>query len=165
MQKHTTPGSLEYAASFLPDKELCAICLVAKDIDHILPVTIEKDNHLLFSVSPDLPRGLALDPKTARISGKPVLPAERTEFTVMGRNMRGQVTAMMVLAVAGIWQNSNPRDWSRAMVQMWLKDQLEMSEDDRYEHVRKTSTYEHVRKTGMNTLGRLVRMNTLGRQV
>ena len=139
MQKHTSPRSLEYAAPFLPDKELCAICLVAKDIDPILPVTIEKDNHLLFSVSPDLPRGLALDSKTARISGKPVLPAERTEFTVTGRNMRGQVIVMIVLAVAGIL-NSNPRDWSRAMVQMWLKDQLEMSKDDRYEHVRKTST-------------------------
>jgi hypothetical protein len=113
--------------------------LVAKDIDPILPVTIEKANHLLISVAPDLPRGLALDPKTARISGKPVLPAERTEFTVTGRNMRGQVIVMIVLAVAGIL-NSNPRDWSRAMVQMWLKDQLEMSEDDRYEHVRKTST-------------------------
>ena len=113
--------------------------MVPKDIDPILPVTIEKDNHLLFSVSPDLPRGLALDSKTARISGKPVLPAERTEFTVTGRNMRGQVIVMIVLAVAGILI-SNPRDWSRAMVQMWLKDQLEMSEDDRYEHVRKTST-------------------------
>ena len=105
--------------------------MVAKDIDPILPVTIEKDNHLFFSVSPDLPRGLTLDPKTARISGKPVLPAERTEFTVTGRNMRGQVIVMIVLAVAGILI-SNPRDWSRAMVQMWLKDQLEMSEDDRF---------------------------------
>ena len=51
---------------------------------------------------------------------------------MLGRNMRGQVTFMIVLAVAGIWQHSNPRDWSRAMVQIWLKDQLEMSEDDRY---------------------------------
>ena len=132
MQKHTSPRSLEYAASLLPDKELCTICLVDADMDPILPVTIEKDNHLLFSVSPDLPQGLALDPKTARISGKPKLPAERTEYTVKGRNMRGQVTFMIVLAVAGIWQHSNPRDWSRAMVQIWLKDQLEMSEDDRY---------------------------------
>ena len=131
MQKHTSPRSLEYAAPFLPDKVLCTICLVAKDIDPILPVTLEKDNHLLFSVSPELPQGLALDPKTGSVSGKPVLAAERTEYTVTARNKRGQVTAVIVLAVAGFWQNSNPRDWSRAMVQMWLKDELWMSEDDR----------------------------------
>ena len=135
MQKHTSPRSLEYAAPFLPDKELCTICLVAKDIDPILPVTLEKDNHLFFSVSPDLPRGLTLDPKTARISGKPVLPAERTEYTVTGRNMRGQVTTVIVLAVAEVWQNFHPRDWSRAMVQIWLKDELLMSEDDRYIYI------------------------------
>ena len=135
MQKHTTPGSLEYAAALLPDKELCTICLVAKDIDPILPVKSEKDNHLLFSVLPDLPQGLTLDPKTARISGKPVLPAERTEFTVTGLNMRGKVTAVIVLAVAGFWQNFHPRDWSRAMVQIWLKDELLMSEDDRHIYI------------------------------
>jgi hypothetical protein len=53
-------------------------------------------------------------------SGKPVLPAERTEFTVTGRNIRGEVTTVIVLAVAGFWQNFHPRDWSRAMVQIWL---------------------------------------------
>ena len=105
--------------------------LHSPQINAILPLRADTNNRLRFSVSPSLPQGLALDPKTARISGKPVLPAERTEFTVTGCNMRGQVIVMIVLAVAGIWQNSNPRDWSRAMVQIWLKDELEMSEDDR----------------------------------
>jgi hypothetical protein len=100
-------------------------------MDPILPLTVHTENHLLFSVSPSLPQGLTLDPKTGRISGKPVLPAERTEFTVTGRNIRGEVTAVIVLAVAGFWQNFHPRDWSRAMVQIWLKDELLMSEDDR----------------------------------
>ena len=131
VQKHTTPGSLEYGATLHPDKELTTILVVGEEINPILPVKAQVNNHLLFNVSPDLPQGLALDPNTGVISGKPVLSAARNKFTVTGRNMKGQVTTMIVLAVAGRWQNSNPKDWSREMVQRWLEDEEFMSEDDR----------------------------------
>jgi hypothetical protein len=122
---------LEYGATLHPDKELTTILVVGEEINPILPVKAQVNNYLLFNVSPNLPQGLALDPNTGVISGKPVLSAARNKFTVTGRNMKGQVTTMIVLAVAGRWQNSNPKDWSREMVQRWLEDEEFMSEDDR----------------------------------
>jgi hypothetical protein len=132
VQKHTPPCALEYGRSLHPDKDLTTIMVVGEEINPIVPVKAEVNNHLLFTISPNLPQGLALDPNTGVISGKPELPAARNKFTVTGHNMRGKVTTMIVLAVAGRWQNWEPRDWSREMVQKWLEDEEFMPEDDRY---------------------------------
>jgi len=128
VQMHTPPGPIEYGTA--PDKTVHAIFPVDTDI-HIEPTSVDSGNHLIFSVSPDLPQGLELCPKTSAIKGTVSVAMERTTFTVTAQNKRGQQSSKVVFAVADKWQAAvDPQKWTCDMCSMWLRDELELHDDD-----------------------------------
>ena len=52
-----------------------------------------------FSVVPDLPPGLALDPATGVITGSPEAAQRRTEYVVRARNAFGSTSAKVSILV------------------------------------------------------------------
>ena len=52
-----------------------------------------------YAVSPTLPTGLSLDPKTGIITGTPSVAASTATYTVTGTNVTGSTTASLVIAV------------------------------------------------------------------
>ena len=131
VQKHDIPGLLEYEPSLSPGKQLHKIFVVGESINAILPVTVDAHNPLLFSVSPPLPQGLTLDATTGAIAGTPSIAVGKTVFTVTARNVRGSKSTKIVFGIAGEWQIMHPKGWSVEMFQVWVKDELKLTEDER----------------------------------
>lgn len=52
-----------------------------------------------YSVSPALPNGLNLDPKTGVISGTPKAPSQKTSYTITGHKDTGSVSTKLEIAV------------------------------------------------------------------
>ena len=82
-------------------------------------------------MSPPLPAGLTLEPKTGAIAGTPSTPTGKCTYTITARNVRGQASTTIAFAVAGDWQIAHPKEWSVEMCQTWFKDELKLAEDDR----------------------------------
>ena len=130
VQQHTPPGPLEYDTALRPDKIVYTIFLVGHIII-IMPVKADEHNHVLFSVSPSLPRGLDLDQKTGAITGTPSATTGKVVYTITARNLRGQDTIKISFAVSGDWQTTHPKEWSVEMWQTWFKNELKLAEDQR----------------------------------
>lgn len=128
VQQHTFPGPLKFDEAFSVGKHLHKIFLVNERIDPILPVQVDKQDNLLFSVSPDFPVGMCIDSKTSVMTGTPSVAMGKTTFTVTARNMRGKQEASIVLAVAGDWQMMDPQQWSVNECLLCLKDELRLPE-------------------------------------
>lgn len=52
-----------------------------------------------WSITPDLPTGMRLDPRRGAITGAPTQPTERQEYTVTATNSTGQASAVIAFAV------------------------------------------------------------------
>ena len=128
MQQHTAPVPAEYDAALRPDKQVYTIFVVGKQIGTIMPVKVHEDKHVLFSVSPSLPRGLDLDRKTGAITGTPSATTGKVVYTITARNLRGQERVKIAFAVSGDWQITHPKEWSVEMWQTWFKDELKLEE-------------------------------------
>ena len=53
-----------------------------------------------YSISPELPAGLTLNPLTGVLSGTPSAPAAQGDYTITARNAGGETTYVLELAVA-----------------------------------------------------------------
>jgi uncharacterized protein (DUF1800 family) len=76
---------------------------------------------LAWSVSPDLPAGLVLDPDTGLLSGTPASPSAAADYEVTASNLAGSTTATVTVAVRG----------NRAY--SWAIDPRTLTDDD-YRH-------------------------------
>ena len=83
-----------------------------------------KKTKLFFDTSPLMTEGVALDPETetGAIAGTPLVAIGKTVFTITARNKRGHHAVKIALAVAGKWQDTHPKEWTKEMVQVWLKE-------------------------------------------
>jgi hypothetical protein len=83
-----------------------------------------KKTKLFFDTSPLMTEGVALDPETetGAIAGTPLVAIGKTVFTITARNKRGHHAVKIALAVAGKWQDARPKEWTKEMVQVWLKE-------------------------------------------
>lgn len=64
------------------------------------PITAESDgNFVLYSVSPDLPNGLSLDPISGRVSGTPTSSLVTTDFTITATNNLGSSNATLQITI------------------------------------------------------------------
>jgi serine/threonine protein kinase len=131
VQTHTPPGPLEYAAALNPTKTIYVIFVICQSIVPIIPTKVDSKNNLILTVSPELPAGLTMDPRTGVIYGSPIVPLKKTVFTVTASNLRGSQSTKIVLAVAGDGQICHPKEWTNEMIQVWLKNELNCNEDDR----------------------------------
>jgi hypothetical protein len=131
VQTHRPPGPLEYNAALHTDKKMYVIFKIGQSIVPIVPTKVDSKNNLILRVSPELPAGLSLDPRTGVLSGAPEVPLSKTHFTVTARNMSGSQSTKIVLSVAGDWQHADPSEWTIEMTQMWLKNELNCNEDDK----------------------------------
>ena len=122
---------MEYDEIYHCDKKMHKILLVDSRINPIFPVKVDTQNHLIFSVSPPLPEGMALDPKMCVIAGTPLVSIGKTIFTITARNKSGHSIVKIALAVAGKWEDTPPKEWTKEMVQVWLKEVLKVTEDVR----------------------------------
>ena len=133
VQEHKPPAVLRYEPALRADARLSKIFLVNHTIK-LEPINVDLANHLVFSVSPGLPPGLTLDPKTAIIEGTLPVAMEKTTFIVTARNKRGQQSSEVVFGVADDWHAAlhRPQKWTRCMVQMWMtsKEALELPDED-----------------------------------
>jgi len=131
VQNHAMPGPLEYDAALrTTSTRLHKICKVGEGINPIMPTKFDAHNHLLFSVSPLLPEGMKVDPKTGAIVGMPMVATGKTVYSITARNKLGKTSVRMVFAVAGDWKIAHPKDWTTEMCLTWLKEELNFSEDD-----------------------------------
>ena len=101
-----------------------------------MSVKADTNNHLRFTVSPSLPQGLTLDPKTGIIAGPPSATTGKVVYTITARNLRGQNTIKISFAVSSDWQTTHPKEWSVEMWQTWFKDEFKFAKDHRI-HVLK----------------------------
>ena len=131
VQKHTLPGPLEYDAALCISTKLHKICMVGIRINPIMPTKVDAHNHLLFSVSPPLPEGMQFNPKTGAIAGTPVVATGKTVYSITARNILGGQSVKIVFAVAGDWKITHPKDWTAEMCMTWLRDELNLNDDDR----------------------------------
>ena len=129
VQCHTPPSPLEYDEALRPDRKPHKIFKI-EEYDHILPVTVDTQENLRFSISPALPSGMKFDDKRGIITVTPSVTIGRMLFTIVCFNLQGQQSAEIAFAVAGDWQISHPKDWTIEMTLMWLKEELNIGEDD-----------------------------------
>jgi hypothetical protein len=82
-----------------------------------------------FRVQPALPAGLSLNANTGEIYGTPASASARCDYTVTVQNPAGKAECVLSLEVADRKQIP-PTDWNVALCQAWLKEELEMEEDN-----------------------------------
>ena len=113
------PGVLKYDAALQANAKMHKIFLVNCTI-RLEPIDVNLTTHLVFSVSPALPPGLTLDPKTAVIEGTVPVAMEKTTLIVTARNRSGEQSCEVVFGVADHGQTAlhRPQKWTRCMVQM-----------------------------------------------
>ena len=130
VQCHSPPSPLAYDEALRPDRKPHKIFKI-DEYDHILPITVDAQENLRFSISPALPSGMKFDDKRGIITGTPSITIGRTIFKIVCFNLQGQQSAEIAFAVAGDWQIAHPKDWTIEMTLMWLKEELNIGEDDR----------------------------------
>jgi len=74
--------------------------VVGRPIAPVAPTTVARTGPALFSVTPALPAGLALDPATGAISGTPTRAEARTAHTVTMTDLAGAASAAVSVTVA-----------------------------------------------------------------
>ncbi|MEX6689306.1 FG-GAP-like repeat-containing protein [Danxiaibacter flavus] len=72
-----------------------------------------------YAISPALPRGLTLNPKTGKISGIPAIISPATKYTVTGTNPAGSVMTTLVIKV---FQYA-PADFTYSTPDVFIKNQ------------------------------------------
>ncbi|MBC9890756.1 MAG: hypothetical protein F7B06_13140, partial [Opitutae bacterium] len=71
-----------------------------------------------YSISPALPAGLSLHPKTGVISGAPAELSEKTEYTVRATNTAGSTMAVVKITVI----SKNLQEWRQAHFSIHMED-------------------------------------------
>ena len=133
-QVHGVPSCPTYdESSGLPGPKAYAIpahatgCLRVGDTVSIKPRTDLMA--VTFRVQPALPAGLSLNANTGEIYGTPASASARCDYTVTVQNPAGKAECVLSLEVADRKQIP-PTDWNVALCQAWLKEELEMEEDN-----------------------------------
>ena len=133
-QVHGVPSCPTYdESSGLPGPKAYAIpahatgCLRVGDTVSIKPRTDLMA--VTFRVQPALPAGLSLNANTGEIYGTPAIASARCDYTVTVQNPAGKAECVLSLEVADRKQIP-PTDWNVALCQAWLKEELEMEEDN-----------------------------------
>ena len=112
VQGHTQPVAIAYGTDLRIDAKIHAIFVVGKVVEMML-AGVDMANHLIFDVSPDLPAGLSLDRKTGCITGTPSTATGKVVYTITARNLQGETSTKIALAVSDDWQGSPPRNGAR----------------------------------------------------
>ncbi|RQH01119.1 kelch repeat-containing protein [Paraburkholderia dinghuensis] len=103
------PASLSYW-------DLAPVYVVGQPISYDEPLSTG-DQITFFSVSPALPAGLSINPRTGAITGTPTTAQPPTTYTITGSNSAGRVTVQIVIAVddpvTGEWTPADSMNQAR----------------------------------------------------
>jgi len=96
-----TSVTVQFSVSLAPPTEL-AYPDQKPEYPRLIPMSIQPTVEGTvdeYTITPALPAGIAIDPKTGVISGTPTEVADSTEYTVTATNTTGSVTAPVTFAV------------------------------------------------------------------
>jgi Putative Ig domain/FG-GAP repeat len=108
-------GVLGFGPPQILSNDVSVVMLVGATLQPVSP-PLRRTGAATFTVSPSLPPGLSLDPKTGAISGTPLDPSSKRVYTVTMTDLVGSVTWNWTITVLARESSPPPRAQADALI-------------------------------------------------